>query len=75
MYILDRFEDDLAVLISKEGDEKIITREVLGNYKEGDAFILSADGSFIYDAVLTETRKKSVRSRFARLIKKKIGRT
>ncbi len=71
MYILDRFEDNLAVLISKEGDEKIIKREVLGDYKEGDAFRLSDDGSFIFDEDFTKSRKESMKSRFNRLVKRK----
>ncbi len=71
MYILDRFEDNLAVLISKEGDEKIIKREVLGDYKEGDAFCLSDDGSFIFDEDFTKSRKESMKSRFNRLVKRK----
>ena len=71
MYILDRFEGNLAVLISKEDGEKIIPREVLGNYKEGDAFRISDEGNFIFDGELTKSRKESVKSRFARLVKRK----
>lgn len=71
MYILDRFEGNFALLVSKEGDERLVCREALGAAKEGDAFYLSEDGSFVYDAALTEARKESVKSRFARLVKRK----
>ncbi len=71
VYILDRFEGNFALLLSRDGDERLVPREVLGSAKEGDAFRLADDGSFIYDAALTEARKESVRSRFARLVKRK----
>lgn len=71
MYILDRFEGELALLISKDGDEKAVPREALGDHKEGDAFRLSEDGSFIFDDEYTKSRKESVKSRFARLVKRK----
>ena len=71
MYILDRFEGEYALLISKDGGIKTVPREDLGEHKEGDAFRISDDGAFIFDEEFTKSRKESVKSRFARLVKRK----
>lgn len=71
-YILDRFEDDIAVLVSADGGTVSVMRAELKaeDPREGDAFVLT-DGQFVRDAVLTGSRRKAIGSKFSRLVKNK----
>ncbi len=71
MYVLDRFEGEIAVLISEEGDVKHLPCQSLSNAHEGDVFDFSDEGLPIYMEELTKSRKEQVQSRFARLVKRK----
>lgn len=71
MYVLDRFEEDLAIFVSKDGDIRALPRESFRDAREGDIFDLSADGSFVYNEELTKARRESVKSRFSRLVRRK----
>lgn len=55
-YVLDRFEEDIAVLEKEDGSVETIKKDLLGNAKEGDVIIFS-NGNYCVDIAETEKRK------------------
>lgn len=55
-YILDRFEEDFAVLEREDGSTQAVKKSLLENAKEGDVLILS-DGKYVVDAEETAQRR------------------
>lgn len=71
MLILDRFEENLALI---EGDEGIFFVErawVAEDVQEGDVLTLGENGRYLRDAQATRERRTSMRTRLARMRKNK----
>lgn len=71
MLILDRFEENLALI---EGDEGIFSVErtfLADDVQEGDVLTLGENGQYLRDAQATRERRDSMRTRLARLRKNK----
>ena len=58
-YILDRFEEELAVLEKEDGSTKNVRKELLAGAKEGDVIIF-CDGGYIVDADETAKRRAAI---------------
>ena len=70
-YVLDRFEDNFAVLSPDDGGEQLILpRSDFDGRREGDIFEENC-GSFVFNAELTMARKKRIRERFRKLVRRK----
>lgn len=68
MTVIDRFENDIAVLETDSGIIEV-NREYLPEYaKEGDVLVFSGDG-WTVDSEATEQRKERIRELMKRLIK------
>jgi len=68
MTVIDRFENDIAVLETDSGITEV-KREYLPEYaKEGDVLVFSGDG-WTVDSEATEQRKERIRELMKRLIK------
>ena len=65
-YIVDRFEEDFAVLEKEEGGTADIPKSLLPGAKKGDV-IIEKDGKFFVDEKRTEERKISVMAKIRRL--------
>ena len=63
--IIDRFEEELAVVELPGGGTAVISLSLLPQAKEGDAVEISVDKAF------TEKRGEEVSTRFSRLFRKK----
>ena len=60
MFIIERFEDEMAVLEDEKGERFVIVRESLPhNAKEGDCLILK-NGVYSVDSMLTKKRKEEI---------------
>ena len=69
IYILDRFENGLAVLINKSGSSLIVPRGTLGDAGCGDVFVMK-DGRLYSDESAAEKRQSELKRRFDKLTKK-----
>ena len=70
MTILDRFEEEYAVL-ERDGEMITVLRNRLAeNVREGDVLV-EKDGIFTADEAATNKRRAAVRSKMRRLIGKK----
>ena len=58
-YVLDRFEEELAVLEKEDGSTKNIGKGLLAGAKEGDVSIF-CDGKYVVDENETELRKAAI---------------
>ena len=71
-YVLERFEDDLAVFSPDfEGRQLILPRADFAARKEGDVFVLNEAQVPVFDAALTKARKDAAKARFMRLVNRK----
>lgn len=71
IYVLDRIEEDTAILISD--DEEILNISPAGElagHRSGDVFICEDDNMLIFDEELTSERRAAVRERMKRLIRR-----
>ena len=60
MFIIERFEDEMAVLENESGEHLVIIRKNLPhNAKEGDCLILK-NGVYSVDSMLTKKRKEEI---------------
>lgn len=69
-YILDRFENEFAILVSKNGDTITVLRECIPDRREGDVFTI-IDASPVYDRDATEKRKRDLGVRFSKLVRRR----
>lgn len=70
MYIIDRFEENTAV-VEKDGTFINVPRDKLPeNAEEGDCLIFD-DGLFKIDAEQTAKRKNEIKTKFDRLFKRR----
>ena len=65
MNIIDRFEEDYAVIETDGGMINVLRSELPENAAEGD--VLTYDGTWAVDETATEERRSSMRSRLRRL--------
>lgn len=60
MFIIERFEDEKAVLEDENGEHSVIIRESLPhNAKEGDCLIFK-NGVYSVDSMLTKKRREEI---------------
>ncbi len=69
-YILDRFEEEFAVLEKETGGTVNISKSFLQNAKEGDV-IIEIDGEYLVDERATNKRKTRVEEKIKRLFSEK----
>ena len=65
-YVLDRVEEDIAVLEKQDGSVETIKKDLLGNAKEGDVIIFS-NGNYYVDADETKSRKDLISEKVKRI--------
>lgn len=65
-YIVDRFEEDFAVLEKEAGGTTDVPKSLLPDAKKGD-IVIEKDGKFYVDEKKTEERKASVMTKIRRL--------
>ena len=58
-YILDRFEDEFAVLEKEDGSTDVIKKNLLCNAREGDVIIFT-DGKYVVDENETKLRRAAI---------------
>ena len=68
-YIIERFEENFAVLEKPEGGTINVEKELIPEGKEGDAVILE-DGIYRVDSELTARRKKIISEKMRKLFAK-----
>lgn len=69
-YILDRFEENFAVLEAEDGTTVNIPAEKISNAEEGDVIIFDG-ASYIADKVRTKKRRAVMEEKMRRLFDKK----
>ena len=67
IYILDRFENGLAVMIGQDGEEIVVPSP---GGREGDVFECAADGGFVPCPDETERRRAQIKKRMDKLFRK-----
>ncbi len=67
-YIVDRFEDDFAVLEKDDGGTVDVKKELLKNACEGDVVIFE-NGEYIIDLQETQMRRKNIEEKMRNLFK------
>lgn len=68
-YIIDRFEENFAVLEKEEGGTVDVERHLLPGAKKGDV-IIEKDGKYFVDEKLTKERKAAIAEKVRRLLGK-----
>lgn len=66
MIIIDRFEEEIAVLETDSGMLEIKRELLPENAAEGDV-LAETDGAYIVDAEATQARRAAVREKYRRL--------
>lgn len=70
MFVIDRIEEGIAVILDGENNQlKINSSEILGNVKEG-AVVLCKDNKWTVDEEETQKRTEKMRARLNRLFNK-----
>lgn len=69
-YIVDRFEEDFAVLEKEQGGTIDVKKSLLPGLKTGDVVILE-NGEFCIDSAETAKRKALIEEKMHRLFSKK----
>ena len=69
--MLDRFEGNMAVLVSKEGQPLVVSRELLTGLNEGDVLTVNNDSIPVLDPNATRERLTKMSSQFSKLVKRK----
>ena len=70
LYVVDRIEENIAVLVSDNGDRvEADLSELHEGVRDGD-IVKKSDTGYVFEKELTEKRKNSIKSRFDRLKKK-----
>jgi len=68
-YIIDRFENEFAVVETNDGIKNIPRSELPPDAAEGDVIVLTG-GLYTVDKQATKSRRESVHSRFDKLKRK-----
>lgn len=70
MFVIDRIEEGIAVILDGENNQlKINSSEILGNVKEGTV-VLCKDNKWTVDEEETQKRTEKMRARLNRLFNK-----
>lgn len=70
MFVIDRIEEGIAVILDDENNRIEINRsEIQGNVRDG-AVVINDNNSWIVDDEETNNRKEAMRSRLNRLFNK-----
>ncbi|MDE5772276.1 MAG: DUF3006 domain-containing protein [Ruminococcus sp.] len=69
MNIIDRFENDIAVIETDDGVIEVNRSQIQENAREGDV-ITENDGVWVVDISATEKRRAEIREMMKRLMKK-----
>ena len=68
MWIIDRFEETIAVIETDDGMTEIPRSQILGDAREGDILRQNPDGS--YQTAATQARREKLAARTRRLMGK-----
>ena len=60
MWIIDRFEETIAVIETDDGMTEIPRSQILGDAREGDILRQNPDGSYQTDTAATQARRESL---------------
>ncbi|MBE6952223.1 MAG: DUF3006 domain-containing protein [Ruminococcaceae bacterium] len=69
MTILERFEQDLAVLETDDGRKTLPRTQLPADAEVGDVLVLTAEG-YTVDKTAAQKRRKKLSERFRRLIRR-----
>lgn len=70
MFVIDRIEEGIAVILNDENNRiEINSNEIQGNVRDG-AVVINENNRWIVDDEETNKRKKAMRSRLNRLFNK-----
>ena len=68
MWIIDRFEETIAVIETDDGMTEIPRSQILGDAREGDILRQNPDGSYQTDTAATQARRDKLAARTRRLM-------
>lgn len=71
MIIIDRFEEDFAVVEDNGVIINVPRSKLPADSKEGSVLLMTAEGEYQLDLSSTKQRKRDIKNRFDALIKKK----
>ena len=63
MWIIDRFEETIAVIETDDGMTEIPRSQILGDAREGDILRQNPDGSYQTDTAATQARREKLAAR------------
>lgn len=70
MWIIDRFEETIAVIETDDGMTEIPRSQILGDAREGDILRQNPDGSYQTNTAATQARREKLAARTRRLMGK-----